>query len=182
MHDTEKMCLMLPMEETVFASYRELLARLDSFAEQVAAKHGTQIACGPGCAGCCRQALELLPVEFYYLQAAAQSARLTRPVQPADACPLLADGLCLLYAHRPVICRTHGLPLLMEADGRQWADCCPENFKSLELGDLPGGSLLHLERVNLLLVSINHVFADACGLDAGQRRPIEDIFSATDMP
>ena len=167
------------MNTTMFSSYRELLARIDIFAGQLAARHGKLIACGPGCAGCCRQVLELLPVEFYYLQATVRKLSLPRPAAAAAAevCPLLEDGLCLLYDYRPVICHTHGMPLLMEADGGQWVDCCPENFTSVRLRDLPGDSLLHLERVNLLLVSINHVFAAASGLDARQRLSMEHIFS-----
>ena len=165
------------MTTTLFSSYRALLARLDSFAGQLAARHGKHIVCAPGCAGCCRQILELLPVEFYYLQAAVRKLSLPKPAPAAEACPLLDDGLCLLYEYRPVICRTHGMPLLMEAAGRQWVDCCPENFTSARLRDLSGDSLLHLERVNLLLVSINHVFAAARGHDAGQRLSIVRIFS-----
>lgn len=174
--DVVKKCLMEAMNSSIFFSYRELLARLDSFARQLAARHGASIVCGPGCAGCCRQILELLPVEFYYLQAAARRVSLPKPAPAADVCPLLEGGLCRLYAYRPVICRTHGMPLLMEGDGGQWVDCCPENFTSARLADLAGDSLLHLERVNLLLVSINHVFAAARGLDAGQRLSIEHIF------
>jgi len=165
------------MHATVFSSYRGLLARLDIFARELAARHGTHIVCAPGCAGCCRQRLELLPVEFYYLQAAVQKLSVRAPAAAPGDCPLLAGGLCLLYAYRPVICRTHGMPLLMEGGGRQWVDCCPENFTSTRLRELPGDSLLHLERVNLLLVSVNHVFAAARGLDAGQRLSIERIFS-----
>lgn len=166
------------MHTAIFSSYRDLLARLDAFAGQLAARYGRHIACGPGCAGCCGQALELLPVEFYHLQAAAEHMALSGPAAAGDACPLLTGGLCLLYDYRPVICRTHGMPLLLEANGRQWVDCCPENFTALPLDSLPGGSLLHLERVNLLLVSINHVFAAARGIDALQRLPIGRIFEA----
>jgi len=35
------------------------------------------------------------------------------PEDDATPCPLLgADGLCLVYAERPLICRQHGLPLI----------------------------------------------------------------------
>lgn len=164
------------MHTDIFSSYRSLLARIDAFAEQLKDRYGSQIACGPGCAGCCGQVLELLPVEFYHLQAAAGRMALSGPAPSAGACPVLHDGLCRLYDCRPVICRTHGMPLLLEEGGRQRVDCCPENFTGLALDRLPGDSLLHLERVNLLLVSINHVFAAARGVDARERLSISRIF------
>jgi Fe-S-cluster containining protein len=42
---------------------------------------------------------------------AAYQARTDRDIQHADhMCPLNVDGRCYLYAHRPMICRLHGLP------------------------------------------------------------------------
>ena len=165
------------MDTTIFSSYREMLARLDVFAKQLAARHGKRIVCAPGCSACCKQVLELLPVEFYYLQTAARDLDMKGPAAAEGLCPLLHEGHCLLYEHRPVICRTHGMPVLVEENGLQRVDCCPENFRDGALNTLSGDSLLHLERVNLLLVSINHIFAAARGIDAGQRISIARIFS-----
>ena len=46
---------------------------------------------------------------------------------PRIACPLLDAGRCLLYAHRPMICRLHGVPgLLVKPDGsRAESPGCP---------------------------------------------------------
>ncbi len=37
---------------------------------------------------------------------------------PREMCPLNADGLCLVYAHRPMICRLHGLPHELKKPGQ----------------------------------------------------------------
>lgn len=152
-----------------FSRYAELLSRIDTFGSMLRKRHGSDISCAPGCDACCGQVLELLAVEYYYLQTAAQQLRPAEQPSAGAACPLLYRGRCLAYQYRPVICRTHGLPLLIEEGGRQWVDCCPGNFKSVALKDIPGESLLHLERLNLLLVSINHVFCAARGIDAAKR-------------
>jgi uncharacterized protein len=165
------------MDEKPFSQYVALLSRIEDYCSRLRHMHGWHISCGPGCSACCGQVLELLPVEFYYLQAEARAAALPGSVKTAGACPLLHEGHCLLYGHRPVICRTHGMPLLVEENGLQRVDCCPENFRQGALNTLSGGSLLHLERINLLLVSVNHLFAAARGIDAGQRISIERIFS-----
>ena len=165
------------MDEKPFSQYLSLLARIDDFCMRLLQMHGRHISCSPGCCACCNQILNLLPVEFYYLQTAAEAAALQEPVHAEGDCPLLHEGTCLLYEHRPVICRTHGMPLVVEENGLRRVDCCPENFKDGALNTLSGDSLLHLERVNLLLVSINRIFAAARGIDAGQRISIAGIFS-----
>jgi Fe-S-cluster containining protein len=166
--------------DDLFAHYTQLLARLADFERKLRSRHAKDIHCGPGCAACCGQVLDLLPVEFHYLRAAAQAADLRRTAAAGTGCPLLSGGTCRLYDYRPVICRTHGMPLLIEAEGRRQADCCPENFQAGALAGLPGESLLDLERVNLLLVSINHVFAAAAGIAADERISIAELFRDMD--
>jgi Fe-S-cluster containining protein len=61
------------------------------------------------------------------------------PEDDETPCPLLGeDGACLVYAHRPMICRTHGLPNL-DIGGESFSDlCCTLNFPGA--GPLyPGG-------------------------------------------
>lgn len=68
-----------------------------------------------------------------------------------DACPFLIEKRCSIYPVRPIICRTQGLPLLIEGH----VDSCPLNFTK----GLPDKSLwLDLERLNTLssLVASQH--------------------------
>jgi Fe-S-cluster containining protein len=54
-------------------------------------------------------------------QAAEGSARSTAAASGADGrilCPLNAGGRCVLYTHRPMICRLHGIPHELRAPGR----------------------------------------------------------------
>ena len=74
----------------------------------------------------------------------------------SGSCPLLLNDCCTVYHSRPVICRTHGLPLVTEIDGGRVVDCCPENFRST--GSLSGGAVINLETLNSALVAINAVF------------------------
>lgn len=147
-------------------NYRALVAKVDSFCHSVENTYAQHISCNAGCDSCCRH-LSLFPVEAHALAAAAaelppaEAERLRRHVAVAapDRCPLLKNGLCLLYNHRPLICRTHGLPLLIKDDSGTRVDCCPHNFTGLET--LPGGAVLNLETVNAALVAINAVFVAA---------------------
>jgi Fe-S-cluster containining protein len=74
-----------------------------------------------------RQGLKCLPdaqrarVEARAAQAVARMAAVGEGA-PSDAvmCPLNEEGQCILYAHRPMICRLHGIPhQLQRPDGRR---------------------------------------------------------------
>ncbi|MFP3870633.1 MAG: YkgJ family cysteine cluster protein [Syntrophobacteria bacterium] len=124
---------------------------------------------------CCQQNLSLLPVEFYFLLQGLRQlpketrSRLGRHPSSSGPCVLLHGGGCLLYDRRPIICRTHGLPLLISEDGKQRRDCCPKNFAAKPLDHLPERDILHLDRLNALLVSVNMLFALKTGMESGGR-------------
>ncbi len=162
----------------LFADYKKLLAKVDAFASRLTELHRPQITCCRGCADCCRQDLHLLPVELYYLREGLPGTRLQAAAP--TLCPLLRDGGCRLYERRPIICRTHGLPLLVTENGRTFRDCCPRNFSGRPLADLPADGLLHLEKLNLILVAVNMAFAAAAGIKAGRRMPISALANAAD--
>lgn len=145
-------------------NYQELRAKVDEFCGRIEAEFREQLACRKGCSDCCRHlslfwveavalalALEQLPEsEAERIRAAARSAT------PEGPCPLLAEGTCLLYAARPLICRTHGLPLLNDAQGGAAVDFCDLNFR--ELSSLPARALINLTLLNTTLAGINHLF------------------------
>ena len=148
----------------LLANYQALVARVDELCRQVGADWGAHIVCRLGCDSCCRH-LNLFPVEAAALSAAlhalppAKVAELQARARCAasdDPCPLLVAGSCQLYAARPLICRTHGLPLLIKgADGPQ-VDYCPKNFAGVT--SLPAAAVIDLERLNSALVAINQLY------------------------
>jgi hypothetical protein len=113
--------------------------------------------------------LELFPVEVDLLIAAVQELpkkvqkgvlqRARRTLNDSEApCPLLDQtGKCLVYTNRPMICRTHGLPLLVACPGKQPSlSVCPLNFQ--RVSTFTSGSVLELAPVNQMLTSINHLW------------------------
>jgi len=102
-------------------------------------------------------ALRKLPdVDQAIIRARAQTAKLDGP------CPLLDQGRCSLYPARPIICRTHGLPLLVGEGPERRVDFCPENFQGVDT--LPASALIDLEKLNRLLATVNAVFLRDTGL------------------
>jgi uncharacterized protein len=145
-------------------NYLALRSRVDELCQRTSALLHAEISCRPGCDACCRH-LSLSAVEAAALRDACaalpepDAARIraaARAAEPDDPCPLLHDGLCLLYEARPIICRTHGLPLLISRDGEKGVDFCPENFRGLS--SMPGSAVIDLERLNQMLIAINALF------------------------
>jgi len=169
--------------DAALAPYRALLGQVDALCARIAAAYPDQIACRAGCAACCTLQ-GVLPVEaavlalaLQQLPAAEAEALRTRLHNPPgeERCPLLTDERCPLYAARPVICRTHGLPLLVEdAHGRR-VDRCPLNFTGLDT--LPGSAIIDLGRLNQGLVVANRHFLASCFPEGGlpERIPLREI-------
>ena len=149
---------------TLLANYFALRTRVDELCHVIGQGFATHIACTAGCDRCCRH-LSLFPVEAFALAEAVRRLapdrvellrNLAAAASPDSACPLLQDGLCLLYDARPIICRTHGLPLVYLQDGNQHVDCCPDNFR--DIGSLPGNAIIRLDQLNTTLAAVNAVF------------------------
>lgn len=86
-----------------------------------------------------------------YIEACREAE--ARGERPQVMCPLNEDGLCTLYAHRLLVCRTHGVPARMRRpDGQaiQFPGCfrCQEIVAEREKGGL---KTPHVERTPLLM-------------------------------
>jgi len=145
-------------------NYRNLVARVDGLCRRILVEYGETVFCREGCDDCCRH-ISLFPVEAMALVGALsalpadQSARirsLARAASGAFICPLLEKGRCLLYDARPLICRTHGFPLLAERGGKREIDFCPKNFSGIST--FPSDAVLNLDLLNITLAAINAVF------------------------
>jgi len=128
-----------------------------------------------------REAVAALPCETR--ERIGQQAREVREREARGepvACPLLVDDRCAIYSSRPLICRTQGLPLLLDTeDGGQEVDFCPLNFTAPDaLDDLEEYYLVPLDRLNLKLVLANLDHCRAAGLTntvSGVRHPMSNI-------
>ncbi len=161
--------------------YQQLLAALDAEIARIGEMHGATLSCGPGCTSCC-QAFSVLPIEAACLQEAigalpsASQERLRYNLEENTArCPLLIDELCSIYAARPVICRTQGLPLAYVDEEREAIEvsACPLNFPD-DYAFAPE-SLLFMDGFNGRLSELNLAWCRKRGLDPNRRIPLREI-------
>lgn len=145
-------------------NYYRLVAKIDSLCTEILMQCADSVSCRKGCDACCRH-FSIFWVEAVSLATFVanlpqkQSAFLRSRAQyqaEQDVCPLLEDGVCALYATRPIICRTHGLPILARGETTQIIDFCPRNFTQLET--IPGHQIIDLDQLNTTLVAINALF------------------------
>ncbi|HJK93081.1 MAG TPA: YkgJ family cysteine cluster protein [Polyangiaceae bacterium LLY-WYZ-15_(1-7)] len=135
-------------------AHAALAARVDAF-EAAARERGAEMRCGAGCDACCRVALSVCSLEAAPIREALDAlpaarrrelaARAEDPaVRAGERCVMLeADGRCAVYAARPLVCRSQGLPLayppgvvpeqavrahLEGPAGEQELTWCPLNF------------------------------------------------------
>lgn len=162
----------------VWARLDALRAKADEFFGRVAAARPEAITCRRGCAGCCRVDLTVFAVEADALRAAVaalpEAARrgASLRARAGQHCALLdpEDGRCLVYAERPLICRTHGLAVRFE--GRtSW---CPLNYRD----ETPAlADTLVLERLNAPLSLLDHLARPGGGA-AGRVRIAEIVLGS----
>ena len=94
------------------AEYRALVQKVDAAVSGATKRADDQVTCRAGCSSCCVDGLSVLPVEAFAIAAHTAVHGLTKSRGAHDACVFLdGDGRCVVYAARPLLCRTHGLPL-----------------------------------------------------------------------
>lgn len=167
-------------------NYKQLIARVDALCGEIETSLGDQITCSEGCSSCCT-AITVFPVEAAAMRHAleqlpGQQAEEIRHHVSAHAnderCPLLNHHRCMLYEARPIICRTHGLPIVYTADGHRNSDCCPHNLS--ETGALSGANVVDLDKLNTLLAAINSIFLSRTETYGSELRvTIADALSVT---
>lgn len=157
--------------DEALGNYRQLVAKVDELCSHVTEAFRQNIVCQPGCTSCCRH-LSLFPVEGVAVAHAlgqlppAEAAGIRERAAhtlPDGPCPLLQNDLCLLYEARPLICRTHGLPIMTSEGGRQLVDYCPLNFRGID--SLPGSAVVNIDLLNASLTAINALFVSHAATD-----------------
>ena len=175
------------------ATLVQLRRRVDAHFDAALARSPHAFRCGEGCDACCHVRIGVFAVEAAPIREAL--ARLTRE-DPAlrarlraqaddpahqDRCALLVDGRCAVYEARPLICRSHGLPILAAGpgpgpDAPLQLDHCPLNFTK---EPPPRASMLRLDAVNQPLSMLARLWTATDG--AGGSPPDDARIALADL-
>jgi uncharacterized protein len=148
------------------AEYLRLREQIDRQVAGLIATHGDHITCTPGCCECCVN-FTVFSVEFEAILQGLQADAARVAFDASASCGFLRDGRCTIYAQRPIICRTHGLPIAFfdEQTGGHSVSFCPRNFTDAELDDYAFGpeNTLDLDALNERLSRLNARFVRELG-------------------
>jgi Fe-S-cluster containining protein len=143
--------------------YRLLRDEVDGMARRLERLHCRQMACKRGCSDCCMN-LSVWPVEYYsILDELRHDTTGTKPVfRTAAACGFLCDDQCIIYPYRPIICRTHGLPLVYWHDETEppgyGVMFCGKNFADADTLEFGPDNTLNMDEINHRLARLNVEF------------------------
>lgn len=164
-----------------------LFAKLEGFFSAAQAREGAAITCHAGCSDCCRR-FSVTGLEAGVIReglTALPDARRDELAARAhdattDVCPALdEDGRCAIYAHRPVICRTHGLPIRFteQRAGRSlpMLDACPKNFVGRDLAEVSPASVMDQTTLSTIVGALDAADADEAGRPRGLRVGIVEL-------
>ncbi len=103
--------------------------------------HKDRLMCKKGCSACCIDDITVFEAEASHIVKNCSSVLQETP-HPVGACAFLnAVGACRIYAHRPYVCRTQGLPLRwldeVEEQVVEFRDICSLNETEEPIETLP---------------------------------------------
>ena len=113
----------------------ELTRKVDAFFERVTARHGAAMQCQTGCSDCCHVRLTITGVEAAAIRAhvaawpiARRRALAEPPAHPSHCAALDPAGRCKIYDARPLVCRSHGVPIRLRRGALPVVEACHRNF------------------------------------------------------
>lgn len=142
--------------------YRVLRGEVDRLAGDLERTHSRQIACKKGCCDCCMN-LSVWPVEFFsILDELRQDNERKVAFNEAASCGYLCEDQCIIYPYRPIICRTHGLPLVYwheETNPPGYGVMfCGKNFADSDDICFGPDNTLNMDEINNKLARLNLAF------------------------
>lgn len=167
------------LDDHALAQLARLHGAVDTMVAPLATLHGEQLQCKRGCHACCVDELTVFALEAARI--AEHHAELLESGEPhaAGACAFLdAEGGCRIYAERPYVCRTQGLPLRWyeerNAELVELRDICELNLRQDEgataLTELPAAHCFTLGPVEERLREL------AEQARAAERIPLRSLF------
>ena len=162
----------------VLARYRELCTSCAALTQRVQENFADKWQCRAGCSGCCRLTTVCGLEAVVLLQAGVHHQLASQAGDTGEQCCLLRDECCLVYDNRPLICRSHGLPLVSGSLTAGEIDCCPLNLPALAgVEELEADLVLDLDLLTENLMRLNLAFF----LILGRPELAESRFSLADL-
>ena len=147
-------------------SYLKIRTEVDKDVAKLDRIHAKHMKCTKGCAKCCIN-FSIFPVEFFSIKEQIEKeypeVLSSKPNKKRKQCAFLKDNACTIYNCRPIICRTHGYPLLnMNNTGDAWElSYCELNFRNILENYFSSDNCYVQDKYNSKLFMANQQFIQA---------------------
>jgi len=164
----------------ILSSYTKLCNYCDTFSMQVEKRFKGLYRCRRGCSSCCKLQT-VTPLEAFIIYQYLQKVPgLNYSNNISDAvCPFLIENQCSMYTVRPIICRTHGVPIYSGEDETSSVSICPLNEPIIQNDALEKRFLFDTNLVTEHLIRFNLAFCTIHSISrmASQRISLHSILS-----
>ena len=152
---------------TIIKEYNKFINLINESTKKIESIHKKNIICHKRCDSCCIN-LTIFPIEFFAIKEKMVQNNFELSKVRFDnkaSCGFLKNSICQIYDYRPLICRTHGLPIVFlnqNDDGsEEWnVTFCDKNFTSKATEEIifDNTNTLNLAETNSKLFSLNQQF------------------------
>jgi Fe-S-cluster containining protein len=154
--------------------------QIDRRANAVARQNRERLQCRRGCADCCIDDLTVFEVEASRIVNAHSVLLQEGSPHPAGACAFLdAKGACRIYAERPYVCRTQGLPLRWFESGAgevtEVRDICELNVSGAPIEELPESACWEIGPTESELAMLQRALDGGAGRRVSLRSLFESV-------
>ena len=144
-----------------FEKYKALVGKIVKHVDLLENTHKKHIMCKNGCDMCCID-FSIFPIEYYYILNEIENEQVKPELEgkpKGDICTFLKNHSCTIYNHRPIMCRTHGLPLIYANDNDEYElSACELNFTEFDFDDFTNENTLLQDKFNSKLFLLNREF------------------------
>lgn len=143
-----------------YQTYFEIRTQTDLLSQKLEKLHQNQLNCKSGCDMCCMD-YSIFPVEYYSILHALKTDNFISANTKTNnkKCVFLNEHVCEIYKNRPIICRTHGLPLLYTNEDGEWElSACELNFTDFNFAELSIDTTFPQDKFNSKLFLLNQKF------------------------
>jgi uncharacterized protein len=158
-------------------SVASMHADVDREARRLHVLHAPRLRCRVGCSACCVDGLTVFDAEADHIRNRHAELLANDAPGPLGACAFLdGEGACRIYAERPYVCRTQGLPLRWiehenDANEVELRDICPLNEAGQPIETLPPGDCWTIGHAEARLGALQ-----LAGGGGARRTALRDLF------
>lgn len=153
----------MQLDSKLIVEYDKLIETIEKKNVRLEKEHAGQMLCHRGCSSCC-QPFDIVPLEKYIIHKKLADKGIAIPKQQnPKVCKYLKNNECSIYDIRPIMCRTHGFPLLYlnEDETAYEFSTCEKNFVDFDLDEAVEGNCIMMDDHNYVLNQLNIKFLKA---------------------